>query len=129
MSWKDMRIRLSVLWIFAVLNYIYADVFSFYKSDTISQVLKSSIDGIQITPMFLLIGAILMETAIIMVVVSRFVERRINRIANMIIGAIHTLAVTWSLTVGTPDLYYILFATIEIATTASIIWFAYNWKR
>ena len=127
--WKDKKVLLSTLWIFAVLNYIYADVFSFYKSETINQVLKSSVEGMQITPMFLFIGALLMETAIVMVLVARFAPRKINRFANIIIGALHTLAVSWSLTVGTPDPYYIVFATVEIAATLAIIWFAWTWKK
>jgi hypothetical protein len=125
----DKKVLLSTLWIFAVLNYLYADVFSFYKADIINQVLKGAINGMQITPTFLFIGALLMETAIIMVVLARFLKYKANRIVNIVFGTLHTLAVAWSLSVGTPAPYYILFATIEIITTVSIVWISWTWKK
>ena len=52
---------------------------------------------------------------------------RANRWANVIVGAINTVAVLASLLVAAPALYYLFFATIEIATTLTIIWYA--WTR
>ncbi len=74
-----------------------------------------------------LVGAILMETAIVMVVLSRVLKYRANRWANIISGVIHTLAVFGSMFVGTPAMYYTFFAAIEIACTLLIIWLAWKW--
>jgi hypothetical protein len=73
---------------------------------------------------------VLVETAIAMVVLSRVLEHRLNRWANIVAGAIHTTAVALSLFVGggTPTLYYLFFAIIEIACTLFIIWYAWQWK-
>ncbi len=125
----DEKVLLSTLWIFAVLNYLYADVMGFYKPGMIQQIMTGSIEGMVFTPLFLLIGAILMETAIVMVLLSRVLKYKWNRITNIIAGVIHTLAVSASMFVGTPAPYYIFFGTIEIITTISIIVIALKWKK
>ena len=73
--------------------------------------------------------AVLMETAIAMVLLSRVLRYRANRWANIISGIIHTALVTWSMTGEAPAPFYIFFATIEIACTLFIIWFAWKWPN
>ena len=125
----EVKTLLSTLWIFAVLNYIYADVMGFYKPGMIQEIMTGGVGGMTFTPLFLLVGAILMETAIVMVLLSRILNHKWNRITNIIAGIIHTLAVSASTLVGTPALYYVFFATIEIITTISIIVIAWRWKE
>ncbi len=125
----DMKEKLSLLWIFAVLNYLYADVMGLMDSAVLKELMTGSVGGLQITQGFLLAGAILMETAIAMVVLSRVLEYRANRWANIITGAIHTLAVFLSMFVGTPTLYYIFFGIIEMLTTSLIVWLAWTWPN
>ena len=123
------QVLLSTLWIFAVLNYLYADVLGFFKPGMIEQIMTGSVEGMVFTPIFLLVGAILMETAIIMVLLSRILNYKWNRRTNIGSGIIHTLAVSSSMFVGTPGLYYLFFGTIEIITTISIIVIAWRWKE
>jgi hypothetical protein len=52
-----------------------------------------------------------------------------NRWANIIAGVLHTAAVLASLFVGTPALYYLFFATLEIACTLFIVWYAWRWEE
>ncbi len=126
---KDRKVILSTLWIFAILNYLYADVTGLHNSSILKEVLTGTVGGLQITEGFLLIGAILMETAIVMVLLSRVLKYRANRWANIIAGVIHTVAVPSSMFVGTPALYYIFFASIEIACTLFIVWYAWTWRK
>mgnify|MGYP001361829626 CR=1 FL=1 len=125
----DRRILLSTLWIFAVLNYLYADVMGFYKPGMIAEIMTGGVGGMTFTPLFLLIGAVLMETAIVMVLLSRILNYKWNRITNILAGIIHTLAVSASLFVGSLAWYYAFFATIEIITTLFIIRIAWKWKH
>ena len=75
-----------------------------------------------------MITAILMETAIVMVVLSRVLKYRANRWANIGSGVFHTLFVFWSLIGdrGTP--FYTFFCVIEMACTLLIVWLAIRWK-
>lgn len=123
------KVLLSTLWIFAVLNYLYADVLSLMNPERLNEFISGTVGSMEITPSFLFFGAILMETSIIMVLFSRILKYKWNRILNIISGIIHTLAVASSLLVGTPEMFYLLFATIEIITTLSIIIIAWKWRE
>jgi hypothetical protein len=124
---KDRKVILSTLWIFAMFNYFYADYLSLLEPGILEQIMTGSIDGIQFTQVFLLGAAVLMETAMAMVVLSRVLTYRANRLANIIAGVIHTASVFLSMFVGTPALFYLFFGTIEMATTLLIVWLAWKW--
>jgi Family of unknown function (DUF6326) len=114
----DRRMMLFTLWIFATLNYVYADVITLFDKSVSTSLSQTALLG----------GAVLVETAIAMVLLSRVLKYKANRWANIIVGAINTVAVFASLFVATPALYYLFFAVIEIATTLTIIWYAWTWR-
>jgi hypothetical protein len=127
----DTKERLSLFWIFALLNYLYADVialFAIVDSPNLS-------DAPHLPPWALLGSAVLMEIPIAMIVACRLLPFRANRLANIIMGAILTL-VNGFLTfvpplVGarTPALpEYLFFATIETVCTSVILWQAWTWS-
>lgn len=124
----DRRIILSTLWIFAVLNYLYCDVVSFMDSNLLKQYLAGKVNNMELSQGFLMIGCILMEISISLVLLSRILKYKANRLINIIAGIITTLAQISSLLMGKPTMYYIFFSVIEISTTAFIVWYAWKWK-
>lgn len=124
----DRRIILSTLWIFAVLNYLYCDIVSFMDSNILKLYLAGKVGDMQISQGFLLAGSILMEISISMVLLSRILKHKANRLINIIAGIITTLAQISSLLMGKPTMYYIFFSAIEISTTVFIVWYAWKWK-
>jgi uncharacterized membrane protein len=91
--------------------------------------LTGSAGAIHMSQGFLLGAAMLMETAIAMVLLSRILKDKANRWANVAVGALQTVAVLSSVLIGiTPTLYYLFFAVIEIACTLLIVWYALRWK-
>jgi len=88
---------LFTLWIFATLNYVYADVVTLFDKSLSTTLSQTALLG----------AAVLVETAIAMVLLSRVLKYRANRWANIIVGAINTVAVLASLLVATPALYYL----------------------
>jgi len=119
----EMKVKFSTLWIFATLNYLYADVFTSFFNPAAAE------EAMTLTEGAVLGFAVLMETAIAMVLLSRILKVRANRWANIITGVLHTAAVSWSLFGGTPPApYYIFFAAIEIACTVFIVWYAWRWR-
>src|ERR1700732_1656758 len=121
----DTKERLSLFWIFALLNYLYADVVALW----------SLADAPHLPPWALLGSAVLMEIPIAMIVACRLLPFRANRLANIIAGAILTL-VNGFLTfvpplfgARTPALpEYLFFATIETVCTSVIVWKAWTWS-
>jgi hypothetical protein len=129
----ERKVLLSTLWIFAMFNYIYADVYGLYFNPVLQKELwqkfaEGFAGSVPITQGFVLITAVLMETAIAMVILSRVLKYGPNRWLNIIFGAFHTLFVFWSL-IGDPvSLFYVFFAGIEMACSLLIVWLAARWK-
>src|ERR1700683_4049440 len=125
----DTKERLSLFWIFALLNYLYADVLALFA-------FVGSPNSAPHLPEWALLGsAVLMEIPIAMIVACRLLPFRANRLANIIAGSLLTL-VNGFLTfvpplfgARTPALpEYLFFATIETVCTSVIIWQAWTWS-
>src|SRR5258708_37085642 len=83
----DGKARLSPVWIFALLNYLYADVLDLW--DVVGS-LKLT-DAPHLPPWAMAGSAVLMEIPMAMIVACRLLPFRANRLANIIAGAIVTL--------------------------------------
>src|SRR6185312_9729267 len=127
---RDIKERLSFLWIFALLNYLYADVIALWA------ILGSPpADTPHLGQLALAASAILMEIPIAMIVASRLLPPRANRLANIIAGSIVTLVngfltfipplAGWGRPPALPE--YLFFATIETVCTVAIVWQAWTW--
>jgi uncharacterized protein DUF6326 len=126
----DTKERLSLLWLFALLNYLYADVVALFA------IVGSRTPFEPLPPWALAGSAVLMEIPIAMILASRLLPFRANRLANIIAGSIVTLVnafltfvpplVGW----GRPPAFaeYLFFGTIETVTTVVIIWQAWTWS-
>ena len=126
----DTKERLSLFWIFALLNYLYADVLALFA-------IAGSRNPFEPLPPWALMGsAILMEIPIAMIVACRLLPFRANRLANIIAGSILTLVngfltfvpplIGWGKPPAFPE--YLFFATIETVCTCVIIWQAWTWS-
>lgn len=125
---ESMKSKLSTLWIFATLNYLYCDVVILMDPGLLRQYIAGNLGGIQISQGFLLGAAVLVEIPISMVLLSRILKYRANRWANMVAGIVMTAVQLLSLLVKTPALYYLFFSVIEITCTAVIVWYAWRWS-
>ncbi len=120
-SAADRKPLLSTLWIFALFNYAYADLFVIIFRPEFYDIPNKMTAGI------VLAFAVHIEVAIAMVLLSRVLPYRANRWANIFAGLENSVAVAWTLGM-TPPPFYVFFATIEIATTLFIVWYAWTWK-
>ena len=124
----DRKTVLSTMWIFVLLNMIYADFLGMLRPgylellDRMSQQLSGSA---------VLLFAVLMEVVIVMVPLSRFLDRKANRWTHFIAVP---LSIVWvvgpsvmpSLEDATP-LSYMFFATVEVVTMLAMLWFVWIW--
>jgi hypothetical protein len=128
---RDTKERLSQFWLFALLNYLYADVFALFD------IIGSQDPAPHFPPSAMLGFAVLMEIPIAMILAARLLPFRANRLANIIAGAIETLAVismqfVYPLATGAWHEHmfalYTFFGTIETVCTSVIIWQAWTWS-
>jgi hypothetical protein len=120
------------LWIFALLNYLYADVLALW-----ALLGTRPEDTPHLGPWALAGAAVLMEIPIAMILASRLLPFRANRLANIIAGGLLTL-INGFLTfippligMGRPPALpeYLFFATIETVCTVVIVWQAWTWSE
>jgi len=121
---------LSTLWIFVLMNMIYADILGTLKPGYLDQLERLSTE---LTPASVLTFSILMEIPIAMILLSRILNYRANRWANFIAVP---LAILWvvvptlmpSLGSSTP-ISYLFFATVEVITMIIIFRIAWKWPQ
>ena len=126
----DTKERLSVLWIFALLNYLYADVIALFD------IVGAGHQFQALPPWALMASAILMEIPIAMIVACRLLPFQANRLANIAAGALLTLISAFVTFVppllgwARPPAFaeYLFFATIETVCTVAIVWQAWTWS-
>ncbi len=123
---EDMKAKLSTLWIFVMLNMIYADILSFMKPGFLKELMTGYAGEVQITQGFLLVAAIVTEIPIAMVVLSRVLKYRANRWTNIIAGAI---TIAYVIGLGDTSLHYIFIGTVEVVCMSLIVWYAWKWHN
>ena len=120
--------KLFTLWIFVTVNYIFCDIFTLFYSENLKQLISGAMGGMDITETFLFAFSVIMELPMLMIVLSRLLPYKFNRLANIAVGIFMTLVQTATL-FGDNMLHYVFFSIIEIATTIIIVWIAIRWKN
>lgn len=123
----DARARLSWVWVFVLLNMVFADIFSFMNADFLRQIMDGRVNEVDVTPGFLLVAAVVTAIPIAMVVLSQVLPTPANRWANIIVG-VGTIAYVWvggALTLP----HYLFFAGLETLGCLYIAWYAWGFAN
>ena len=123
------KVLFSTLWIFVTVNYIFCDVFTLFHSESLKQLMTGEMGGMEINQSFLLSFSILMEMPMVMIVLSRILSYKSNRLANIIVALIMTIVQAATLFTADNTLHYIFFSIVEVGTTSFILYSAWNWTE
>jgi hypothetical protein len=117
---QDVKVRLSTLWVFMLLNYLYCDVLTGFDPTVPRDLSRDA----------LLAASFLMEIPIAMVLLARTLKYRPNRWANIIVGAFLVVVQVSTLFIGSgPTAYYMFFSVIEVACLLFIVWTSWRWAE
>ena len=119
----DTKVLLSTLWIVVMINMLKADILSLYIPGAADEVARTA--GETPITQLMLGGAIMMEISIVMIILSRMLNYRVNRWVN-IITSIITIAFVWG--GASPNPHYIFIAAVETICLLLIIWNAWRWS-
>ena len=123
----DVRGKLSSLWIFVLINMLFRDMHEFARVGFLEGILEANANGTQASDGMLLIAGIVLELAIAMIILSRFLNVRLARLTNLVVASIFILA-----TIGfnlAPHLDDLFFAGMELIGLVEIIVIAWRWKH
>ena len=122
----DIKPLLSTLWIFVLFNIIFRDIHDLFRPGFLEEMMTGIVNGNQITDEVLLMGGIIMEIPISMVLLSRILNYRLNRWANIFAGGISIAVVISN---GTKDLDDIFFVIVEVISLLLIVFLAWKWQK
>jgi hypothetical protein len=125
----NIKLKLAMAWIVLMFFYLYNDVMSFFRQDTVEGVLAGNLEGIEFTQGLLFGAAVLMSFPIIMVLLSVVLPAKTNRPVNIVAGIFHMVVLFATTTVGeeAPWAYYALYMVFEGVIISLIIWYAWKW--
>ena len=125
---SEKRMVISTIWIFYLFNILYADILNIMGGKAPSADEAELIETL-ISPEMLLGTAFFLETAMVMIILSRVLKYGINRWLNIVVALLHTLGVVASVFVGTPTIFYIFFVVVEVSALLFIVWYAWTWAK
>lgn len=116
---------LSTLWIVVMFTMIYADILTFISPGMMKEWMEGNTEVKFMQPVFLIL-AILLQIPILMILLSRILNRKINRVFNIMASVITMLFIIGG---GSNSLFYYFFASVEITCMLVIISISAKWKQ
>ena len=115
---KEPRALISTLWIVVLINILSADIFSFMLG-------ASGEAAAAVTPWIMFAFALVHELPIAMIVFSRVLKRKANRILNYVAAGVTALYITAG---GSATPHYIFFALAELICLFFVVMTAKKWQ-
>jgi len=122
------RTVLMGLWVVLVFMYLYCDIFSFFRTGTITDILEGKMGIIDVTQMSLVIASVMLMLPILMILVNLLLKSKIARVLNIIMGILFIFVNIGNL-VGETWVYYWIYGVIELLITVFIVITAFKWGR
>ena len=123
---QDVQIKLSGLWVAAMFSWVYGDLLRIYSGDFI--VGDDIAAELMTMDLLWMISAITMIVPGVMVFLSLALKAKVNRWANIIVGAFYTVynLVGVSAYSSAYDKFLI---SVSIGFTVLIVWKAWKWPK
>ena len=118
--------KITMLWIVVLINMAFADILSLFYPGAIDEVASGVVEGVVLTPVFLLVAAVFIEIGIVMIFLTGTLAPRTSRIANLTAAAFTILFVVGG---GSLKLHYIFFGSAEVIALLYIAYLAWNWRN
>ena len=118
------RLKISALWIAMLFLFAYGDIFGFFRTGLIEEVIEGEVSGVEITLVFLF--GVSVYIAIAMVFLSLVLRPRVNRWANIVLPILYMVSIAIS-SIGETWAYYYFMSIAESAFLVLIVWHAWTW--
>lgn len=122
----DIRAKLSTIWVVIMINMIYADILGFLGKGVLEEMITGYAGAVKLTETLILVAALMVEIPIMMILLSRILNYKINRIANISAACFSILFIIAG---GSLSMHYLFIASVETILMLGIIRIAWNWKE
>jgi len=126
----EMKSLLSTMWLFVIINMVYADILGMLRPGYLEflEQMSQKLSGTDV-----LLFAVLMEVVIVMIPLSKILNSNANRCLHFVMIPLSILWVVVpslmpSLGDSTP-LSYIFFASVEVVTMLAMLYFVWKWPK
>jgi len=124
----ELRVRLSVLWLFNIIAEAVMLVLAFAYPGTLEQIIEGEL---ALGPVDEIVSAIVILIPLVMAVLTLTVKHSINRWLNIILGiliAILYLGNFFELITTMPALHILIINLAAFMAPALIVWYSWKWK-
>jgi len=125
----DVRIRLSVLWLFGEVTLLTFLVLEYMEQGVMEGIIAGNMRDLSLGPGTLLFYAVSLLIPLVMAFLSLTLKYSMNRWVNIILGVIYTVLYLSDLIahLAVPYAYAILMGIASVVAQLLIVWHAWTW--
>ncbi|GGI05204.1 DUF6326 family protein [Egicoccus halophilus] len=121
---RDTRATLSSLWVYVLLNVLFRDIHELFRPGFVAELVDNSVRGTTVDTAAVLVGGLALQLPLAVVVLSRLLNHRPARLANITGAAITAILLT---SVWPKDADDVMFWAFELLGLAAIAVLAWRW--
>jgi hypothetical protein len=122
----DIKLKISALWATVMFLFAYGDIFGFFRTGYIEEVIAGKIAGNQINQVFLMGISIYIAIPSLMIFLSLVLKPRLNRWANIALGIIYSATILL-FCIGEAWVNCIFLSILESVLLLMVVWYAWTW--
>lgn len=124
----NVKLKISALWVTVMLLFAYGDIFGYFRTGFIENVIAGTVAGMQINQEFLMGTSIYITIPCLMVFLSLVLKPAVNRWTNIVLGLVFPVTILISC-IGEIWLNYLFLSILESVLLLTIVWYAWKWPR
>jgi len=124
----SVRLKIAALWTAMLFLFAYGDIFGFFDTGRIGEVIVGEVSGIKITQGFLFGISVYIAIASVMIFLTLVLSPKICRWANTVLSILYVASIVASV-VGEDWAYFYFLSIVESVLLLLIIWYAWTWPR
>jgi len=127
---EDVKIKLSVLWLFGEVTLLTFLVLEFMEQGVMQGIISGDMKGLPLGPETLLFYAVSLLIPLVMAFLSLTLEDSMNRWTNIILGVVFAGLYLSDLIAHlvNPYAHAILMGSAAVVAQVLIVWYAWKWK-
>jgi hypothetical protein len=122
------RLKIAALWIAMLFLFAYGDIFGFFNTGRIEDVIAGEVSGMKVTQAFLFGVSVYVAIASVMIFLTLVLAPQVSRWTNIVLPVLYLATIVASV-IGETWAYFYFLSIVESALLLLIIWYAWTWPR